>query len=81
MQLANRVNYAEEINYVLNELWMAGGKSELNPVRLKDFMKRFSPANMKARAPAKFKKQPAIFWESLVYKISQKEVNIRANAI
>jgi hypothetical protein len=72
MKLADRVNYAREINFVLNELWTAGGKRELKPVALTKFVEGFKPSNMKPTAPADFKKRTGLFWESMIYKISQK---------
>ena len=71
MQLETRVNYSQEILYVLNKLWVDGGRDELQPVSLNKFLDEFKPANMKG-TPEKIKKHSGIFWSAMFYKLAQK---------
>ena len=74
MALETRVNYGQEILYVLHELWVAGGKDDLRPIPLNTFLEKFKPSNMKNAGPEQLKKYTWIFWQALVYRIAQKVV-------
>ena len=71
MQLETRVNYSQEILYVLNKLWVAGGRDDLQPVSLNKFLEGFKPAKMEG-TPERFKKQTGVFWSAMFYKLAQK---------